>query len=194
MSKKAVTTYPVHEYIQNRWSPRAFADKLIDKNKIMSLFEAARWSASAFNEQPWRFIYATRDNPEAFNKLLNCLVEGNRIWCKNAPLLILTVVKKTFSNNKQNTKAEHDLGLATGNLTFQAMSMGLYVHPMSGIDVDNAIKIFNIPVDYLPSTMIAAGYLGNPEQLPEHLMKPEISPRKRKPFNEIVFEGKFEIS
>ena len=191
MTKRAPVSHPIHEILQNRWSPRAFSETPIEKEKILSLFEAARWAASALNEQPWRFIYATRNNSEDFEKLLTCLTEGNRVWCKSVPMLILTVIKTTFKNGNNNSKAEHDLGLATGNLTFEAMSAGLYVHIMGGIVPQNAEKIFNIPENYKPFTMIAVGYPGDPEQLPEDLKLREVSPRQRKALDDIAFEGEF---
>jgi len=98
-----------------------------------SLFEAARWSASCYNEQPWRFIVATREDLDAHDRLSDCLVDANRIWAKHAPVLVLCVVKRTFTQNPNPNRCFwHDLGAATAQLTFQAMSFGLYVQPHGG--------------------------------------------------------------
>lgn len=182
--------YSIHELIKNRWSPRAFSEKPVEKEKIESLFEAAGWAASSFNEQPWRFIYATKETPEAYKRLFNCLVEFNQQWVQTAPVIVLAAVKRAFSrNNKSNAHARHDLGLAVGNLSLQATYMGLYVHQMAGFSPEKARKAFNISEDFEPVTMIAIGYKGNPEILPEDLKQSETSLRERKPVHEISFLG-----
>ena len=179
--------HPVHELIQIRWSPRAFSSKPIEQKIMLTLFEAARWAASAMNEQPWRFIYATRDQAERYNKLFSCLAEGNKVWAGNAPALILTMVKTHFENsNEPNRWAFHDLGLAIGNLTTQASALDLYIHSMAGFSLQKAKELFLISSQYEPVTMIAVGYLGNPDTLPDQLRQREIAIRKRKSLNEIL--------
>ena len=192
MIKVAQVEHEVHEFIKNRWSPRSFDDKRIEKETILSLFEAARWAASAYNEQPWRFVYATKDNRENYNKLLECVNENNRVWIATAPLLILTVIKNDMvRDNKPNRCAMHDLGLATGNIMAEAMSLDLYVHVISGFDSEKACTLFNISSAYSPVTMITVGYLGKPDALPEKFKAPETSPRTRKKIEEFAFEGIF---
>ncbi len=179
--------HQVHELIQNRWSPRAFSSKPVEQKNLLTLFEAARWAASSMNEQPWRFIYATRDQAERFNKLLSCLAEGNKVWAVNAPALILTLVKTHFEyNNEYNKWALHDLGLAIGNLTTQASALDLYVHSMGGFSTEKAKKLFSISSQYEPVTIIAAGYIGNPDTLPDDLRKSEIAVQQRKPLSELL--------
>ena len=181
----------LHPLIKNRKSTRVFSDKKIEKEKIIALFEAARWAASCFNEQPWRFVYAVKDNPDQFNNLFDCLVEGNKQWTKNAPLLMATIAKKTFShNNKPNKHCWHDIGLAIGNLTLQALSMDLYLHQMAGFDYSKAIKNLEIKDGFEPVSFIAIGYMENLNTLPEKIKSMELSPRTRKNLNEILFEGK----
>ncbi|MCH9021144.1 MAG: nitroreductase family protein, partial [Planctomycetes bacterium] len=97
--KKASTDYPIHELLAERWSPYGFEDRSVDQADLRSLFEAARWAASSYNEQPWSFIVATRENPEEFARLLSCLVEANQGWAKAAPVLVLGVVSLKFSRN-----------------------------------------------------------------------------------------------
>ncbi|RLD64719.1 MAG: nitroreductase [Bacteroidetes bacterium] len=192
MIKKAKTKHKVIEIIKNRWSPRSFSGKEIDQESISSLFEAASWAASAFNEQPWRFIYATKNNDKIYKQILDSLIDWNQNWAKSAPLLILTVTKLKFShNNEPNRTAFYDLGQAIGQLGLQASSMGLFVHQMTGFDNEKAEKTFNIPEGYIAVSVLAVGYLGKAKDLNEDLEKMEISPRERKNMDSFVFEGDF---
>lgn len=193
MNRSAVPDHPIHDLLTRRWSPRAFADRAIEPDKIRRLFEAARWAASAFNEQPWRFIIATRDQPEAFQKVLACLTEGNQPWASSAPLLILTLARHSFTKNGRLNRVHiHDVGLAMGNLTVQATAMDLFVHQMAGVELDKVREAFNVPTDFDPVTAAAVGYLGDSGQLAEGWMRDaETAPRTRKPLSEIVFTGTF---
>ena len=192
MIKTAQVEHEVHEFIKNRWSPRSFDDKRIEKEKILSLFESARWASSAHNEQPWRFVYAAKDNRANYNKLLECVNENNRVWIATAPLLMLAVVRNDMvRDNKPNRHAMYDLGLATGNIMVEATSLGLYVHVVGGFDGEKARTLFNISSAYSPVTMIAVGYLGKPDALPEKYKALETSPRTRKKIEEFAFEGIF---
>ena len=188
MEKPASNQYYLHELIKQRWSPLAFNTRPIETEKIGSLLEAARWAASCFNEQPWFFIVATQDDPQEYEKLLSCLVEANQKWAKDAPLLMLSVAKLFFEhNNKPNRHAFHDIGLAVGNLTLQAQSLGLFVHQMGGFDADKARRLYHIPQDYEPVAAIAIGYPGNVSQLDPDLHERQLSPRTRKPLRDFVF-------
>lgn len=179
----------IHPLLEKRWSPRAFAPQPIEEEKIEALFNAARWAASAMNEQPWRFIYALKGESGRYNKLFRCLVEFNREWVKTAPLLVMTLVKTNYEkNDKPNNWATHDLGLAIGNLTTQASALDLYVHNMGGFSIEKAKELFDLPPGLEPVTMIAAGYLGDPDQLTGDLRKIETAPRQRKPLNEIILD------
>lgn len=193
MEKPARTDQPIVDLLARRWSPRAFSDRPVEPEKVRRLFEAARWAASSYNEQPWRFIIAAKDQPEAFQKVLSCLAEANRAWARNAPLIGLTLASKTFSRNgKPNRVNIHDIGLAMGNLTVQATAMDLFVHQMAGIEMGRIPSVFDVPDDFEPATGFAIGYAGDPQTLPEAWMREsELAPRERKPLNEIVFGGKF---
>lgn len=138
-AKPAETQYPIHELIRDRWSPRAFSDRPVEKETLLSLLEAARWAASASNRQPWSFIVATKDNPTEYERLLGILVENNQRWAKDAPVLILAVAKVINDDGKENRYAFHDVGLALGNLSLQATALGLSVHQAAGFDRDKAI-------------------------------------------------------
>ena len=186
-------TEKIHELIDKRWSPRAFADKEIEKEKIEKLFLAASYAASCYNEQPWRFIYATKDYAERYDQLFSCLVEFNQMWVKTAPMILLTLASRNFARNKnENRHAQHDVGLAMGNMSVQAMSMGLYVHQMAGFSVDKAREVFDIPEEFDIVTMVAIGYLGDPQQLPENIREMESSKRDRKGLDQLIFEGDWE--
>ena len=188
MQKKAITDTQIHELLAQRWSPRAFLSRPVEPEKLRSLFEAARWAPSSYNEQPWAFILATQQEPEAFAKMLDVLVEGNRVWAKTAPVLLLSVAELQFARNAQrNRHAFHDVGLATANLMTQATALGLAVHAMAGFDVEKARQAFGIPPGWEPVAAIALGYLGEPELLPEKLRERERAPRTRKPLDEMVF-------
>jgi nitroreductase len=184
--------HPLHTLILNRWSPRSFADKPLTEENVLTLFEAARYAASMNNFQPWRFIYATKEQTGRYKKLFECLKEGNRKWAVTAPLLVLTLINVNMPNtDKPNLWAKHDLGLAIGNLTAQASSMNLYVHNMAGFEKETAAKLFNLPPDFEPVTMIAIGYLGDPEALPEPFRGRELLAQERKPLAEIILNDRF---
>lgn len=190
MSVEGHYSYSVLEVIKQRWSPRAYSDRPVETEKLQSLFEAARWAASSFNEQPWRFIVATKqDHPERHERILSCLVEANQAWAKAAPVLMLNFISERFQkNDKPNRVAEHDLGLAMGNLSLQAASMGLVVHQMAGVDLDQAASTFNPPEGFAPTTAAAIGYFGDPQTLKEDWMREsDLSPRQRMDFDDFVF-------
>jgi nitroreductase len=190
--KRASTDYPISEVIAERWSPYAFDSRLVPDADLRSLFEAARWAPSSYNEQPWSYIVATRDNSEQFQRLLSCLVDANQVWAKAAPVLALGVVSLKFARNaKDNRAAVHDLGLASGNLVLEATARGLFVHQMIGILPDRAREIYGIPEGYETWTGLAIGYRGDPTSLLDPLRERERTPRQRKPLREFVFNGKW---
>jgi nitroreductase len=195
MDKKAKTDHPVHELIARRWSPRALEPRPVPADVLRSLLEAARWAASAFNEQPWRFIVARRDDTEEFETMLGCLVEGNQTWARNAGALILTAARSTYTHNdKPNRHAWHDLGQAAANLCLQAIEMGLFAHQMAGILPDKVRETYGVPEGFEVVTGIAVGYAGNPDELPDKLREAELAPRSRKAHDEFVFRGGWERS
>lgn len=191
LRKPAETAAPVHELIRNRWSPRAFDPQPVPRQAVVSIFEAARWAASASNEQPWHFIIAGREDAEAFGRALDCLVPGNQAWAKNAGLLALTIVRLTRGNGEPYRHALHDMGLAAAQLTFQAMAAGLMVHQMAGIDRDKVRATYQVPAGYDPVTAIAIGRQADPAALPVEKQQQERAPRQRKALAEMVFAGEF---
>lgn len=194
MEKPAENAHPIEELLRRRWSPRAFAERPIEPEKLLRMFEAARWSASCFNEQPWSFIVATRDDEAEFARLLSCLVEGNQAWASHAPVLMVSVARLNFvQNDKPNRHAIHDVGLATAQMIVQAMAMGLFVHPMAGFHPDKVRELYGVPQGYEPVAAIAAGYPGDPATLSESLRQRELAPRLRKPQEEFVSRGRLRV-
>lgn len=185
--KKADTNYPIHALLQKRWSPRAFADKTVDPELLHQLFEAARWAPSSYNEQPWHFIVARKEDEEAFEKLSQVMNDFNQGWAEEAPVLALGLTKTTFDmDGRPNPHAGHDLGQAIAHLTFEATRHDLFVHQMAGIHPDKARELYDIPEDYKPMTMFTIGYKGASELLEDDLQEQEESSRSRKPLDEIV--------
>jgi nitroreductase len=188
--RRASTDHPIHELLAKRWSPYAFEDRLVPEADLCALFEAARWAASSFNEQPWNYIVATKETPDQFQQLLSCLVEFNQVWAKAAPVLALGVVRlRSARSGKVNRAAVHDLGLAAGNLLVEATARGLYVHQMLGIFPDKARQLFDIPEGFEAWTGIAIGYRGDAARLPDALQERDRLPRQRKTLSQLVFSG-----
>lgn len=190
--KIARPDHPIHELIANRWSPYCFEPRSVEPEKLLSCLEAARWAASSYNEQPWTYILATRDDQAEFSKLLGCLMEANQAWAKHAGVLLLGVVCPTFSlNGKPNRVAEHDLGLAAGNICLQATALGLCVHQMAGVNLDKARATYNIPPTHAPFTGIAIGYAANPDTSDPQLAERDRTARPRKKLGEFVYKGQW---
>ena len=181
----------IHELIADRRSIRAFADKSIDDETLLNLFEAARWAPSSRNEQPWRFIVAKKEEHESFDKILSCLHESNRIWAQHGSALFITLAKKTFSDQHVNHYALYDAGLAVGNISLQATALHLFLHQMGGIDKEKIKREFDVPDDFDVVSVTVIGYKGSPEMLPENLREREIMIRSRKSLKEIIYSNKF---
>jgi len=185
--KHAPLTPGVADLFLHRWSPRTFADRAVSPEDLKRMFEAARWAASSFNEQPWRFLVG-RKGDATYKKIFEALVEFNQSWAKNAPVLIFSMGKSTFAHNgTPNYHALHDTGAATANLALQATALGLHTHSMAGFDHDKIRSSFSIPTDYQLGAVTALGYLGDASVLPDALKTMETAPRVRKSLKEFVF-------
>lgn len=188
--RRARPDHPIADLIAHRWSPYAYADRPVSDEDLRSLFEAARWAASSYNEQPWSYIVATKADPEAYGKVFSCLNEGNRAWAGAAPALAIGCASLNHARNgKRNEAAEHDLGSASASLALQAIALGMHVHQMIGILPDRVREVFRVPEGVRPLTGIAIGYLGDPNTLPENLRPRDLTPKGRKPLAEFVFGG-----
>jgi len=184
--------YPIDPVFIRRWSPRAMSGEPISDRELLTLFEAARWAPSSYNEQPWRFLYARRDTGH-WSTLFDLLVELNQSWAKNAAVLVVLVSKKTFSHDGTPNKVHtFDAGSAWENLALQAARMGLVAHGMAGFDAEKARRELRVPEDFAVEAMIAIGKPGRSEDLPEALREREV-PSGRKPVSEIVSEGPFKL-
>jgi nitroreductase len=192
MEKPAQTDYPILELLKRRWSPRVFSDRLVEPEKLQSLFEAARWAPSSFNEQPWSFVLTTKEQPAEFARLLSCLVEGNQKWARTAPVLMVSVAKLNFTHTgKPNRHAFHDVGLAVGLLLVQATALDLLIHQMAGFSPEMVAELYKIPAEFAPVSAIAIGYGAAAEDLPEPSRQSESAPRSRKPIKSFVFAGQW---
>lgn len=181
MEKPAPSDYPVHNLIRRRWSPRAFSDRPVSEFDLNTMLEAARWAPSCSNEQPWKYYYALKGS-DGFEKLLGCLSEGNKAWCKDAAGLLISAARKTFEKNgKANDWAEHDAGMANLNLFLQGTELGIFCHPMAGFDKEAVIRTLSLDDDITPVCMIAFGYAGKADDLPPPYDERELLPRVRKP-------------
>ncbi len=171
----------------HRWSPRSFADREVDPALLSKVFEAARWAASCYNEQPWRFFVGMR-NSNTYKKIFDSLSEANQAWARTAPVLMVGATHAKFSRNGvPNRVALYDLGAAASYLTLQAAALGLATHQMAGFNLETTRRALAIPEDYIMGTAIALGYQGEPAALAsEALLRSETAPRTRKPLSEIV--------
>jgi nitroreductase len=192
MEKPAQTQFPIHELLKKRWSPRAFEERPVEADKLVSLFEAARWAPSSNNGQPWRFLVAGKENKVEYDRLFNCLVEGNQKWAHRAPVLLLSVAKLQFEDGSQNRHALHDTGMAVENLAIQAAALGLVTHQMAGFLIDRARMDCQIPEGYEPVAMMAIGYPGDPALLSDRQRARETQPRVRKAATEFVYSATWE--
>jgi Nitroreductase family len=187
ITKTAKTDHPVNELIAKRWSARAFSTRPVERLKLLSVLEAARWAPSSRNEQPWRYIVFTNDNPEKLKKAQSVLKDINN-YAKRAPVLICAITKKTYSDNKNYNRLHfHDFGAANENMFLESFNQGLIMHEMGGFDVQKAMEVFNIPEDFEAGIMIAIGYQDVHQVLPESLRQKAHLPRERKPLSEIAF-------
>ncbi|MEH6814492.1 MAG: nitroreductase family protein [Motiliproteus sp.] len=182
--------HKINPLFWERWSPRAFTGEAITDQQFQSLFEAARWAPSCFNEQPWRFLYAHRDSAD-WPLFLESLMEGNQSWASQASGLIVVLSKKTFSHNgKDNNTHSFDSGAAWQSIALQASLMGLACHGMAGIHYVEIAERLNVPDDFKVEMMLAVGVPGEAAELPEGLRERE-QPSGRKSVAEISFAGRF---
>jgi nitroreductase len=192
LTKHVETRADVVSVILERWSPRSFLDTPPSPQQLRSMFEAARLAPSAHNTQPPRFVLTEKNRGSGFQRLYDCLSEGNRVWAHRAPVLILaTALSKRYSQVTADMvpypHSMHDLGLAVMSLILQAQALGLVCHPMAGFDPDQAREAFAVPALFEPGVVIAVGHLGPAEVLPPDLRAREVGPRSRRPLEELVF-------
>lgn len=184
--------HKINDLIAKRYSPRAFSERIVEKEKLDKMFEAARWAPSSFNDQPWSFIFASKENKKDFYSILDTMVEFNRNWAKTAPMLIAAIARKNFEvTGKKNLHAWYDVGQSVAMMSLQATEMGLFLHQMAGFSHDKAAQVLEVPDTHQVVTLIAAGYLGDKDILPSDIAKNEDKPRVRKKQQDFVFSGKW---
>ncbi|MEM7655153.1 MAG: nitroreductase family protein [Bacteroidota bacterium] len=190
MQQTSVVEHPISSLLDQRWSPRAFqSDRILSDEQIHQLFEAARWSPSSYNAQPWRFFYAKNRETDAFERLLDCTYPSNQVWAKDAGMLVLSIAQLTVEvqgNTHPNSYAWYDLGAANMALSIQATEMGLYVHQIAGFDKAKARETFDLGPDQDPVVMMAIGYKGEADQLAEPLRQRELPKKPRMTQEEFV--------
>jgi len=190
MHKPAITQVNINETIANRWSGRAYdATKLVSKEQIIALLEAARWAPSCFGDQPWRFVVWDKNaDAQAWQQAYDCLAPSNQTWVKDAPVLILVCAGTLFGHNQSpNRWAQYDTGAAAENFCLQATSMGLIAHQMGGFNADLAREKFNIPAQFIPMAMICVGYHADIATVTGEALTRETAARSRRPLNELFF-------
>jgi nitroreductase len=193
-NKPAKTSVKIHDIIQTRWSPRAFdPDKDVSHDDLTALLEAARWAPSCFNDQPWRYIVCVKATNEAgWQNALAALVEKNRLWAKNAPILILAVAMENFGHNGQpNRWAMYDTGAASAGLCLQATALGLIVHQMGGFNVEKTRELYSLPGDCIPMSMMAVGYQADSDVLDDDFKDAELAERLRASLTEHFYFGQW---
>jgi nitroreductase len=188
--KRASSIYGVEESILRRWSPRIFSDRQVYPEDLTRLFEAARWAASSYNEQPWRFLLGYKGD-QTYNKIYGALITFNQLWAENVPIFVLSLAKKTLSaNGSPNRYALYDTGAATAYLALQATTLGLHTHSIAGFDHERTRIAFSVPEQFEIGAVTAIGYLGDLDGLSEEKKAVELAPRKRKPLGDFVFSDR----
>jgi nitroreductase len=192
LRRPAANDHPIHPLIAERFSAIAFAKRAVAPEAVRTVLEAARWAASSFNEQPWAFFVALREDSASYQPLLNCLIDSNRTWAQRAPVLLLSVARLRFAaNGKANPHAWHDVGAASASMALQATALGLALHPMAGFFRERAVEQLAIPSDCEPVAAFALGYPDDPSALPEKLAQRAQAARTRKPLDQFVYRGRW---
>ena len=182
----------VIDVVRRRWSPVAFRPDPIEAATLARILEAGRWAASSYNEQPWRFLVARRENEAEFAAALGCLVEGNRAWAQHASVLVFVCAEASFSHNgKPNSHAWFDSGQALAQMILQATEEGLHAHAMGGYDPIRTRELFAIDPGAETICAVAIGHLDDGSRLPAESAARDRSPRQRRPLSEIAFEGRW---
>jgi nitroreductase len=191
-TRPAPADHPVHELVRHRWSTVVFEDRPVPGDVLRSVLEAARWAPSSFNEQPWSYLVARKEDGEAFERMLSTLTEGNRRWAKEAPVLMISLASSVFERNGEaNRHAFHDVGQASAQLSLQATALGLSVHQMAGFHPERVRELYGLPDEVEPVAAMALGYPGDPEEASEKRRERELSPRRRDPLPDFVFDGRW---
>ena len=184
------STYPILALLISRVSSRAFSPERLTEEELMTLFEAARWAPSAYNNQPWRFLFARRGEKD-WDLFFSPLVEFNKSWCKDADTLVAVISRNNFTHNEKPSRtASFDTGAASMSLALEAHARNIVAHPMEGFDYDALKSNLDIPDSYTIQAMIAIGKQGDKDTLSSDLKEKEIA-SERKLLSSIIGQGKF---
>ncbi len=190
MEKPADTAHPIHNLLKHRWSPRAFSHKPVESETLCRLWEAASWALSCFNDQLWHFLVTTKQDRADSDRMRGCLNEGNAVWARHAPVLMISRARTTFQHDgRPNRHALHDGGQAVAGLTLQATALGLFVHQMADFSPEKGRRTSAVPEGAELVAAIALGYPGDPALLSEKLRQREVAPRSRRPLEDFVVSG-----
>jgi nitroreductase len=183
--------YPIDSLFIDRWSPRAMSGEGISEEVLLTLFEAARWAPSSYNNQPWRILYARRDTTH-WPLFFDLLVDFNKTWAKQAAALLVFISKTTFDHNGEpSVTHSFDTGAAWQNFALQASLKRLVVHGMEGFDYVRARTMLKVPRDFQIEAMAAIGRPGKTDALPVGLRERE-TPNDRRKLAETIFEGAYD--
>ena len=187
--------HPIDPLFLERWSPRAFDGSDMSDEDLATVFEAARWAPSAFNSQPWRFLYAKRGDPE-WPLFLGGLIPWNQSWAHSASVLVYVLSDTLpFTDRKSGEPApsrthSYDAGAAWACLALEATRLGYQAHGMSGVEFERVQQELGVPPHYRIEAAAAIGRIGDPATLPEKLRAREL-PSGRNPIGDFVFRGRF---
>jgi nitroreductase len=183
--------HPILDVIRSRWSPAIYSPASVEKEKLLSILEAARWAPSSFNAQPWSFLVARKEEREEFARMLSTLVSANVLWAQHVPVLMISVARLHFEHNgSPNRHALHDTGIATGFMMLEAAALGVLAHGMAGFDPHKARELYGIPETHEAVAAIGLGYPGDEQSAPEELRKRN-QRRPRRPLDQFVFAGRW---
>ena len=187
--KKGITDVPVEDLLLRRWSPRSFTQEPVSDADLASIFTAAAWAASSYNEQPWRFVVG-RKGDETWQKLFDALLPFNQAWASAAPVLYAAFAKKSFTmTGDPNVVATHDVGAASANASLQATALGLHTHGLAGFSHEKLRESFAVPEDFDAVACWTLGRCGDPATLPDNYKTMELAARSRKPLSDFVFRS-----
>jgi hypothetical protein len=188
MIQNTEQAYRVIPVIRRRWSPKSFSSQEVELPKLRSAFEAARWAASSYNEQPWRFIVGIKDKGSTYDLLFDSLQDKNKMWAQSAPVLVLVCCKSSFTYKEQpNRCALYDTGAAVCQMVLQLYNDGIHTRQIAGLDTETARRHFNVPVDYNIICAMAIGILEGGDE------EDDGPPRARKDFDEFVFSENWNL-
>lgn len=186
VTRTADTSYPLLPALAERWSPRAFDTEAdIDEAKLTAALEAARWSPSANNSQPWRFIVARRGS-SAFDTIIANLMGFNQVWASAAGALVVALAEVVDADGNDRRWATYDVGQAVAHFSVQAHHDGLHTHQMGGFDAAGLRAAFELDERFLPVSVTAVGMLGDVDALPEPLRERELAPRTRNALDDLL--------